>query len=72
MRYHHAALGIGAGNVIAALLSWHVNHDILWAVIDFFLSWIYVIYAAVVYFHINFMGIFNSIVIAIQHFFAAL
>jgi len=32
------------GAVLAALLSWKVNHSILWALIHAFFSWFYVIY----------------------------
>ena len=32
------------GAVLAALLSWKVNHSILWALIHAFLSWFYVVY----------------------------
>jgi len=32
------------GAVLAALLSWKVNHSILWALLHAFLSWLYVIY----------------------------
>ena len=32
------------GAVLAALLSWNVNHSIFWALGHAFLSWIYVIY----------------------------
>ena len=32
------------GAVLAALLSWSVNHSILWALVHAFLSWFYVIY----------------------------
>ena len=32
------------GAVLAALLSWNVNHSILWALIHAFLSWFYVVY----------------------------
>ena len=32
------------GAVLAALLSWNVNHSILWALIHAFFSWFYVIY----------------------------
>jgi hypothetical protein len=32
------------GAVIAALLSWQVNHSLLWALFHAFLSWIYVLY----------------------------
>lgn len=32
------------GAVLAALLSWGVNHSILWALFHAFFSWFYVIY----------------------------
>lgn len=32
------------GAVLAALLSWKVNHSILWALVHAFLSWFYVVY----------------------------
>ncbi len=32
------------GSVLAALLSWKVNHSILWALIHAFFSWFYVGY----------------------------
>jgi hypothetical protein len=32
------------GAVLGALLSWSVNHSILWALIHAFFSWFYVIY----------------------------
>jgi uncharacterized membrane protein YeaQ/YmgE (transglycosylase-associated protein family) len=32
------------GAVLAALLSWKVNHSMLWVLIHAFLSWVYVIY----------------------------
>lgn len=70
MSYRHTVLGgITAGNIIAGLLSWHIHHDLFWAIIDFFLSWIYVFYAAVVYYHFDFIGIFNQAIYAIQTFF---
>jgi hypothetical protein len=37
------------GAVLAALLSWKVNHSILWALVHACLSWIYVIYHWLVY-----------------------
>ena len=37
------------GAVLAALLSWSVNHSILWALLHAFLSWFYVIYHWIVY-----------------------
>ena len=36
--------GFGIGSVIAAVLSWSVNHSVLWAIIHCFLGWFYVIY----------------------------
>ena len=36
--------GIGIGNIIAAVLSWTVNHSILWAIIHGILSWLYIVY----------------------------
>jgi hypothetical protein len=32
------------GAVLAALLSWSVNHSVLWALVHAFFSWFYVIY----------------------------
>lgn len=36
--------GIGIGTVIAIILSWTVNHSILWCILHGILGWIYVIY----------------------------
>lgn len=36
--------GIGLGSVIAVVISWSVNHSILWAIIHGFFGWLYVIY----------------------------
>lgn len=36
--------GIGIGNVIAIVLSWSVNHSIIWAIIHGILSWVYIVY----------------------------
>ena len=33
------------GAVLAALLSWKVNHNLLWALIHAFFSWFYVLYS---------------------------
>jgi hypothetical protein len=41
-----AKAGIGFGAALAIIISWSVNHSILWAIIHGFLSWIYVIYYA--------------------------
>jgi hypothetical protein len=32
------------GAVLAALLSWNVNHSVWWALFHAFLSWFYVVY----------------------------
>ena len=44
----YSAGGIGVGTVLAIVLSWTANHSILWAIIHGFLSWIYVIYYALI------------------------
>lgn len=36
------------GSILAVVLSWIVNKSILWAILHFFCSWIYVIYWAIV------------------------
>lgn len=36
--------GVGLGMVIACILSWTVNHSILWAILHSFCSWFYVVY----------------------------
>lgn len=36
--------GLGLGTVIAAILSWSVNHSILWMILHGIFSWFYVIY----------------------------
>jgi hypothetical protein len=36
--------GFGLGTLIAVALSWGANHSIIWAIIDGFLGWLYVIY----------------------------
>jgi hypothetical protein len=41
-----AAAGIGFGAALAMVISWSVNHSIVWAIIDGVLSWFYVIYYA--------------------------
>lgn len=40
--------GIGFGSVLAITISWSVNHSILWAIIHGCLSWLYVVYYALV------------------------
>lgn len=39
-----AKAGLGFGGVLAIIISWSVNHSILWAIIHGFLGWFYVIY----------------------------
>lgn len=36
--------GIGLGSILAIVLSWSVNHSILWAIIHSIFGWAYVIY----------------------------
>ena len=48
MRY---GSGIGLGSILAVILSWSRNHDLLWAIIDFILGWIYVIYWFLTQYH---------------------
>ena len=32
------------GGIIAMIMSWVVNHSVIWGILHFFCSWIYVIY----------------------------
>lgn len=41
--------GIGLGSVIAVVVSWSVNHSILWAIIHGFFGWLYVLYYLIRY-----------------------
>lgn len=34
----------GVLNIVAAILSWHVNHSIIWAIIHCLFGWVYVVY----------------------------
>lgn len=43
-----ARAGITMGSTLAMVISWSVNHSILWAIIHGFLSWVYVIYYALI------------------------
>lgn len=43
-----ARSGIGFGTALAIAISWSVNHSILWAILHGVLSWVYVIYYAVI------------------------
>jgi hypothetical protein len=38
--------GISFGSALAIAISWSVHHSILWAIIQGFCSWLYVIYYA--------------------------
>jgi hypothetical protein len=44
-----AAGGISLGGLLAVILSWSVNHSILWCILHFFCSWFYVIYYAITF-----------------------
>ena len=44
-----ASSGFSLGFVIAACLSWGVNHSIVWSIIHGFCSWLYVIYYFIVH-----------------------
>jgi len=43
-----AKYGVSFGSALAMAISYTNNHSILWAIIDGILSWIYVIYFALV------------------------
>ena len=44
-----AKAGIGFGTALAITISWSANKSLVWAVIHGILSWIYVVYYALVY-----------------------
>lgn len=44
-----ASGGIGIGCVLAILLSWTVNHSVLWCIVHALCGWLYVIYYLIVY-----------------------
>jgi hypothetical protein len=44
-----ASGGMTLGSLLAVLLSWTVNHSILFCIVHFFCSWAYVIYWSLVY-----------------------
>ncbi len=48
MREEAARSGITFGSALAIAISWSANKSILWAIIHGLLSWIYVIYYALV------------------------
>ncbi len=43
-----ARYGIGFGAALAIAISWSVNKSILWALVHGVLSWVYVVYYAIV------------------------
>lgn len=42
-----ARAGIGFGSALAIAISWSEHHSILWAIVQGFLGWVYVVYYAV-------------------------
>jgi hypothetical protein len=38
--------GVSFGTVLAITISWSVHHSILWAIVQGFFSWLYVLYYA--------------------------
>jgi hypothetical protein len=49
MNRYYGGTGITLGSLLAVLISWTHNHSILWALIDFCFSWVYVIFAFLTY-----------------------
>lgn len=45
---HTTRAGFGLGTALAVAISWSANQSILWAIIHGILSWLYVIYYALV------------------------
>jgi hypothetical protein len=41
------AFPIGAGSILAAILSAALNHSLWWGILHFFLGWFYIIYAVI-------------------------
>ncbi len=39
-----AKAGVSFGSALAITISWSVHHSILWAIVQGFFSWLYVIY----------------------------
>ena len=46
-RSESARAGVTLGTVLATVISWSVHHSIIWAIIQGFFSWLYVIYYAI-------------------------
>ena len=47
-----AKAGVGFGTALAITISWSANKSLLWAIVHGLLSWIYVVYYALVH-HFN-------------------
>ena len=45
--------GIGIGGVLAFLLSWEQNHDLIWGIIHALFGWLYVVYHWITYENFN-------------------
>lgn len=43
----NATAGIGFGSALAMVISYNLNHSVLWAIIHGLLGWLYVIYHVV-------------------------
>lgn len=41
--------GITLGSIITVIMSWTVNHSLIYCILHFFCSWAYVIYWAIVH-----------------------
>ena len=39
--------GVSFGTALAIAISWSVHHSILWAIVQGFFSWLYVLYYAI-------------------------
>ena len=48
VKHEAARTGITFGSALAIAISWSVNKSIFWAIIHGLLSWIYVVYYALV------------------------
>ena len=46
LRLESAKYGVSFGTALAIAISYTTNHSILWAIIDGFLSWVYVVFFA--------------------------
>jgi hypothetical protein len=49
IRIEGAKYGASFGSALAIAISYSNNHSLLWAVVHGILSWVYVIYFAIVY-----------------------